>query len=96
MEGTPAPSMPHPVSSRRSDHPAEGVDQFRCKGMIRPRVLAGDQLAVLDDMGGEVDRIRGDVAARHAQCIGHVEIELAVKDLFFDRFLLTGREHVIL
>src|SRR5262252_389967 len=90
MKGPPAPSLPLPVSSRRNSRPVEGFDQFRCKRMIRSRVLASDQLAVLDDMGREVDRIRGDIAARRAQCIGHVEIKLAVEDLLFNGLFLAG------
>src|SRR5262249_33563655 len=93
MKGPPAPSTPRPVSSRRNGRPVEGLDQFRCKRMIRSRVLASDQLAVLDGMGREVDRIRGDVTAGGAQRIGHAEIKLAVEDLLFNRLLLAGGEH---
>src|SRR6516164_9870566 len=44
-------------------------------------------------MGSEINRVRGDVAARYAQCIWHIEIELAAKDQFLNRFLLTGGEY---
>ena len=85
-----------PVSSSRNGRPFEGSDQLLCKGMIRPWVSSGDQLAVLDDLRGEIDSIRGDISARYVQCIGHMEIEFAVKDLVFDRLSSLAENTVIL
>src|SRR5262249_49092418 len=63
----------HPgAASGRSRHPLERLDEPRGDRLVRPRVLAGDELAVLDHMRREVDRGRAHFATRDLKCIDHV------------------------
>src|SRR5215510_4882232 len=42
----------------------------------RSRVLAGDELAVLDHIRLEVDRVRAHFATRYPKRVDHVEVQL--------------------
>src|SRR5262249_37487927 len=67
----------HPgAASGRSRHPLKRLDEPRRDRLVRPRVLAGDELAVLDHIGLEVDRGRAHFATCDLKCVNHVEVQL--------------------
>src|SRR6516164_1224599 len=71
------------AASGRYRHPLERLDEPRGDRLVRPRVLAGDELAVLDHIRLEVDRGRTHVATRDVKCVNHVEVQLGMEDALF-------------
>src|SRR5262249_21508835 len=61
--------------------------------MVGPRVLTSDELSIDNHVRGEIDRPGGHLAACSLERIGHVEIQLCVKDLVFDRYFFGCREN---
>src|SRR5262245_36540528 len=80
------------AASGRSRHPLKRLDEPRRDQLVRPRVLAGDELAILDHIRLEVDRGRAHLAARDPKRIDHVEVQLGVEDALLDDLLLGNRE----
>src|SRR5262249_40111990 len=62
----------------------QGLDELRGEEMIRPRILASDELAIDNHVGREINRPGDDLAASCLECVGHVEVHRGVKDVAFD------------
>src|SRR5262245_58711503 len=61
-----------------------------CYRMIGPRVLAGNELAIDDNVGLEVDFGCGHLAACSRERLRHVEVHLRVKYVVLDPLLFRG------
>src|SRR5262245_40189507 len=61
-----------------------------CYQMIGPRVLAGNELAIDDYVGLEVDLGCGHLAAGSRERLRHVEVHLRVKYVVLDPLLFRG------
>src|SRR5262249_27277397 len=80
------------TASGRCRHPLQHLDEPRRDRLVRPRVLAGDELAVLDHIRREVDRGRVHFATRDPKYVHHVEVQLGMEDALFNDLLLGNRE----
>src|SRR5262245_55941452 len=85
------PGQPWAASSR-SRHPRKRLDEPCRDRPVRPRVLAGDEFAVLDHIRVEVDRGRAHVATCDPKCVNHIEVQLCVEDVVLNNLLLGNRE----
>src|SRR5215471_17572075 len=80
------------AASGRSRHPLKRLDEPRRDRLVRPRVLAGDELAVLDHIRLEVDRGRAHLATGDPKRVNHVEVQLGMEDALLNDLLLGNRE----
>src|SRR5262249_4952251 len=80
------------AASGRTRHALKGPDELRRDRFIRPRILSGDELVVLDHIGLEVDCSRAHFAARDLKCVNHVEVQLRMEDAIFNDLLLGHRK----
>src|SRR5215831_12625218 len=80
------------TASGRSRHPLQSLNEPRRDRFVRPRVLAGDELAVHDHIRLEVDRSRTHFATRYSKRVNHAEVQLGVEDVLLNDLLLGNRE----
>src|SRR5688572_3387864 len=73
---------------RRHRSALKRLDDASRDRFVGPGVLAGNELAVLNHVRVEIDRCDADVGAGRAQRVGHVEVQLGVKDVVLDDLLL--------
>ena len=68
-------------------------DELFGDGMVRPWILAGNQLAIDNHIGLEIDAPRGHLTARSLERVRHVEVHLRVKNVIFDPLFFGSRKN---